>query len=219
MICVSIAEEGLEACLAELKDIPFAEIRLDLTHLTLSEIKQLFSRHPALIATCRKNSLSDEERKDMLLTAIDSGAAYVDVEVESDPSYLEEIIGFAQVHTCQVIISYHNFDKTPEKSRLAAMVDKCFSLGGEMAKIACLVQSERDGARLLGLLDDNRKIIVIGMGDKGKVVRYASPLLGSPFTFASSGQGRETAPGQIDRKTLSAIVDMLHMEPKTGITQ
>jgi 3-dehydroquinate dehydratase I len=217
MICVSIAEEGLEACLAGLKDIPFAEIRLDLTHLAIPEIRQLFSHHPSLIATCRQNGLSDKERKDMLLAAIDSGAAYVDVEVESDQAYLDEIICFAQDRNCQVIISYHDFEKTPEKSRLAAIVDTCFSLGGDMAKIACMVQSERDGARLLGLLDDHRKIIVIGMGDKGKVVRFASPLLGSPFTFASSGQGKETAPGQIDRKTLGTILDMLLIEPKTGV--
>jgi 3-dehydroquinate dehydratase I len=217
MICVSIAEEGLDACLAVLKDVSFAEIRLDLTHLTIPEIRQLFSHHPALIATCRKNGLSDTERKGMLLTAIDSGAQYVDVEVESDQSYRDEIISFARTGHCQVIISYHDYEITPDRVVLASIIDTCFSQGGDMAKVACMVQSERDGARLLGLLDDTRNIIVIGMGDKGKVVRIASALLGSPFTFTSSGQGKQTAPGQLDRTTLSAICAMINSESPTGV--
>jgi 3-dehydroquinate dehydratase type I len=216
MICVSIAEEGLDRCLAAIADMSFAEIRLDLTRLSLPEIRQLFSQHPALIATCRKNNLSDAERKAMLLTAVEAGAAYVDVDLESDTSFRDDIVSAARARNCQVIMSYHNFDKTPEKPTLSAIIDQCFALGN-MAKIACMVNSAQDGARLLGLLDDNRKIIVVGMGDKGKVVRCASVLLGSPFTFASFRHDAQTAPGQIDRATLAAILNLLQSETPGGI--
>jgi 3-dehydroquinate dehydratase I len=216
MICVSIAEEGLDRCLAAIADIPFAEIRLDLTGLSLSQIRQLFAHHPALIATCRKNGLSDAERKAMLLAAIETGAAYVDVDLESDTSFRDEIIGAAHSRNCQVIMSYHNFYETPEKAMLSNILERCF-VSGDLAKIACMVNSTQDGARLLGLLDDPRKIIVVGMGEKGKVVRYSSVLLGSPFTFASFKQDKQTAPGQIDRKTLAAIFDFLQSETPGGI--
>jgi 3-dehydroquinate dehydratase I len=216
MICVSIAEEGLDRCLAAIADISFAEMRLDLTHLSLPETRRLFSQHSALIATCRKNGLSDIERKTMLLAAIEAGAAYVDVDLESDTSFRADIVDAAHSRNCRVIMSYHDYDKTPEKPMLSNIIDRCFA-SGDMAKIACMVNSEQDGARLLGLLDDNRKIIVVGMGDKGKVVRCASVLLGSPFTFASFRQDKQTAPGQIDRTTLAAILDLLQSETSGGI--
>ena len=69
-----------------------------------------------------------------------------------------------------------------------------------------MVHSSRDNARLLGLLDDSKKIVVIGMGDKGRITRIAAPLLGSPFTFASLSKGKETAPGQIDKEKLEALL-------------
>jgi len=89
------------------------------------------------------------------------------------------------------------------------IVALCFESGGDIAKIACKVNSERDNARLLGLLDSGRDVIVIGMGEKGRITRIVAPLLGSPFTYAAPARGRETADGQPDRETMERYLRML----------
>lgn len=209
MICVSLAEESVAGCLAALEELDFAEIRIDRMRLTRDGIRMLFSAPKTLIATCRPGSHVDKDRKKFLIRAIESGAAFVDVEVESEESYRKEVIAKARSCGRNVIVSFHDYVKTPERQVLERMVDSCFQAGADIAKIACMVHSRRDQARLLGLLDDRRKIVVIGMGEKGKITRILAPLLGSPFTFASLSKGKETAAGQIDKKTLEELLRKL----------
>ena len=206
MICVSLAEPSVPACRALLKGLTFAEIRMDKMQLTPNDVPGLFSRARTVIATCRPGGQSDEERKRLLMTAITSGAAFVDVEIESGTAYREEIVAEARSHGCRVIVSHHDYERTPERPALEACVSACFEAGADIAKIACMVRSDRENARLLALLDTDRKIVVVGMGEKGKLTRMLAPLLGSPFTYASLSEGKETADGQIDRETLEELL-------------
>ena len=61
MICVSLAEPSLAACLQALKGISLAEIRLDQMSLRIDEVRTLFSSHPQLVATCRPGPFDNEE--------------------------------------------------------------------------------------------------------------------------------------------------------------
>jgi 3-dehydroquinate dehydratase I len=217
MICVSVAEESLAGCLAAVKDITFGEIRVDRTALTAADVGVLFSSHPNLIATCRPGTLPDDLRKTLLLVAIDAGAAFVDVEVDAPDGYREEIEARAGSRGCAVIVSFHDHEGTPDRQALDRVVSECFRKGADIAKIACMAHTGADNARLLGLLDDKRKIVVIGMGEKGKITRLVAPLLGSPFTFASVASGKETADGQIDHKMLQrALSDLGPMASGEG---
>jgi 3-dehydroquinate dehydratase I len=206
MICVSLAEDSVAGCLAALSKLDFAEIRIDRMRLTLADIPGLFSLPRRLIATCRPGPYLDMDRKKLLLAAIASGAAFVDVELESEMGYRDEIIASARAHGCGVIVSFHDHIRTPARAELERMVDACFEAGADIAKVACMVRASRDNARLLGLLDSERKIVVVGMGEKGRVARIVAPLLGSPFTFASLSDGKETAAGQVDRETLEELL-------------
>jgi 3-dehydroquinate dehydratase-1 len=207
MICVSIAEHGLEACLKAVEGLEMVEIRLDRTRLTVQETRRLFSTRVKLIATCRPGSLSEHERKRFLLEAIGAGAAYVDLELEAEESFRNEIVKNARARGCRVIISYHDFEKTPAREVLTAIVDRCFEAGADLAKIACAVRSGREAARLLGLLDSEREIVIAGMGPLGRITRLAAPLLGTPFTYASLGEGQCTAPGQMAFKELQKLLE------------
>ena len=163
-----------------------------------------------MIATCRPGGTLDENaRKKLLLSAIESGASFVDIEVENRDEYKKEIISAAKTKGCAVIVSSHNYNRTPSGAELGQVIDWCFDSGADIAKIACKVNSEQDCARLFGLLDDNRKIVVVGMGKAGRIVRIAAPLLGSPFTFASLGNGKETADGQINKDEMAQILKIL----------
>lgn len=213
-ICVSLAEPTLATCLAALEHVDFAEIRLDRMLLALDDVQQLFSSHPALIATCRPGGRADRERQRLLVEAMEAGAAFIDVELESDARYREEIVARARLRGCMVIVSFHDYEGTPERPALEACVSACFDAGADIAKIACLVRSHRDAVRLLSLLDTDKDVVVTGMGECGRVTRILAPLLGSPFTYASLSEGKETADGQIDKDTLEELLRMI--QAKTG---
>jgi 3-dehydroquinate dehydratase type I len=197
MICLSIAETSLAGCLSALKSAKLAEIRLDRAGLSESEIKQLFSQKKELIATCRPAGLSQAQRKAKLLQAIQAGAAFVDVELDSSPAFIEAIRGAAKRRHCKLIISYHNFKSTPPRNALLKVIDRCLALGADVPKIACFVRRFKDNALLLGLLNYRRPLIVLGMGEKGTITRLIAPLMGSVFTYACLYKGKETAPGQM----------------------
>ncbi len=216
MICVCIGKPNYDVCKELLAGVELAEIRLEGVELSPGEIRQIFSLPGQLIATCRPtpDTRTEEERKKVLLTAVEAGAAYVDLEIEADPAFKEEIMDTARIKGSRVILSYHNFEHTPPKEQMDQIIRQCFTEGADIAKIVCLVHTGFDSARMLSLYENpgrlyQGRIIALGMGEKGKITRVAAPLLGAPFTYASPAEGRETAPGQMDRETLEKILRVL----------
>jgi len=213
MICISIAEKTPEKNLKALKDVDFAEIRIDrMERPQVPGIKKIFSHPTRLIATCRPGKIPDKKRQTLLTTAISAGAAYVDIGLESDKGIKKTILEKARLAGCKVIVSYHNFITTPAETKLRDIIEECFVSGADIAKIACMVHSDHENIILLGLLLDSRPLVVIGMGEKGKVTRIAAPILGSLFTYASLSSGKETAAGQLDKTNLEKIFRILNVE-------
>lgn len=213
MICLCIGKPSVGLCQELLPGVELAEIRLDGADLSADEIRRIFTLHTNLIATYRPSpgTVSAGKRKMALLTAIEAGAAYVDIEIEAGAAYKKEIMQTARQRECRVILSYHNYENTPSKKQLEMIIEQCFSEGADIAKIACQVHSEADSARILSLYDypgqlHQGKIAAFGMGEKGKITRLAASFLGSPFTYASLSRGNETAPGQLDKDTLERIL-------------
>ncbi|MFH0799264.1 MAG: type I 3-dehydroquinate dehydratase [Pseudomonadota bacterium] len=209
MICVSISTAGFKSCMKSLRDAELAEIRLDKVGLSDEEINKLFSLPLKTIATCRPSALSSVKRMERLKKAIYAGAHYIDIELEASNSYKAELLRAARNHGCKVIISHHDNDKTPGRTCLKSIVDRCFDSGADIAKVACFSRSRADNARILSLYDDDRNIIALGLGSIGQFTRVAAILLGAPFTYASPAKGMETAAGQLDKKTLSKILENL----------
>jgi 3-dehydroquinate dehydratase-1 len=216
MICVCIGKPSVAVCQELLPGVELAEIRLDGATLSPNEIQRIFTLHANLIATYRPNpgNESTGKRKMALLSAVEAGAAYVDIEIEAEAPYKKEIIQAAFLQESQVILSYHNYERTPSKKQLETIIEQCFSQGAHIAKIACQVHSEADSSRILSIYDypgqlHKGKIVAIGMGEKGKITRLAAPLLGAPFTYASLSTGKETGPGQLDKDTMEKILGLV----------
>lgn len=209
MICISIKEPNFEACKKALQNVELAEIRMDEIGLNDSEIKELFASPVSLIATCRPGKIADKDRLGLLKKAIEAGADYVDIELEAPDNFKEDILQVAKNNDCKIIISYHNHEKTPSKRELEETLDWCFDSRADIAKIACMVNSNADNSRILSLYDTDRTIVAIGMGEKGKLTRIAAPLLGAPFTYASVSPCKETAEGQMDVDTMKNILETL----------
>lgn len=208
-ICASITGLTPSECLREIEKLEMAEIRLDGMKIVKEDIGDIFSASSNLIATCRPGEMDDEERAEFLIEAIESGAAYVDIEVESRKLYREKIIEKARGRGCKVIISYHNFERTPSDEDLERIMELCVRLGGDVVKIACKSNSPSDNARLLGLLGKRKNLIIIGMGEIGRITRVVAPLLGAPFSYASLSDNLATAEGQLDLDHLRRLVEEL----------
>jgi 3-dehydroquinate dehydratase type I len=199
MICVSLAEKTTANVIAALPAFSFAEIRLDAVEdLTESGLRDIFAGHSRLIATHRPGRVPEPARIGRLLAAVEAGAAFVDVEIETEGGDIRTLAGAARARGCRVIVSYHNDRETPSRDVLEDIRSRGFAAGADLVKIACLSRGPGDNARLLGLLDHPRPTIVIGMGSLGRITRLAAPLLGAPFTYASPGEGKATAAGQPD---------------------
>jgi len=215
MICISIGKPHPAVCKDMLQDAEIAEIRLDGADLSDAAIGQIFSLPLDLIATCRPggsgSGANDDERKRKLITAIEAGAAYVDIEIEAANTFKEEIIRVAWKKECRVIISYHNYEKTPPPDELDCIIERCFAAGADIAKLACMASSEADAARILALYqrEDRHDLIALAMGEKGMITRVAAPFLGAPFTFAAPDGETKTAPGQLDKTSLETIYGYL----------
>ena len=210
MICVSIGNITFNKAENIINNENFVELRLDTMALTNDEIKALFSQDCKLIATYRKtNNITDDERLIALKTAIDSGAYYIDVDINNSNDFINEIIFHAKNKNRKIIISYHNFKETPSDNYLNNIVKKCFSYNPDIVKIACMVNNIIDNTSLFALYNSYKNIISIGMGEKGKVTRIAGQSLGAPFTYASLNKNEKTAPGQIDKKTMINIFNKM----------
>ena len=210
MICVSIADVSAAEATEMLKSLKLAELRLDRIQCTYDDFDSFFSGNAETIATCRPAlGQNEDKRKDTLIQAIEKGASMIDIEVECSDHFKEEVIKAARKHSCKVIISYHNYEKTPVMRELEQILHWCFESGADIAKIACHADSAEDSARLLALYSYGRPLVSIGMGEAGKITRIAAPLLGAPFTYASAGESNKTAPGQFEHKKLEEIISMI----------
>ena len=209
MVCVAISDKNIEKCLQVLDSVEMAEIRLDMTDYNPDEIKVVFSHPTITIATCRPDKMGKAEQLKRLAKAIESGAKYVDIEIEADEDLRTLLISKAKKHGCKVIISYHNYDTTPGLKELYRIVDECFVLGADIAKLATFSKSKADNARLLSLYSNEKPVIALGMGETGKITRIMAPLMGAEFTFAAMDEGLATAPGQITYTNLKNILNLL----------
>lgn len=214
MICVAISDKSLEKCLKTLDKVEMAEIRLDLTEFGKDEIEIVFAHPTQTVATCRPDKIGSDEQLELLTAAINAGANYVDIEIEAEKSLQEAIINTARSKECKVIISYHNYTGTPGLKELYKIIDQCYDLGADVAKIATLANTKMDSARLLSLYSTGKSLVVFGMGEQGKITRIMAPLLGAEFTFAAMDDGEATAPGQIKYSRMKEIVEYLGNELK-----
>lgn len=188
---------------------------------TAKKLRQVMSEMP-LLTTFRTHfeggvkKLSEEEYFDICRVLIKEKATdLLDLELFRKTSKLKEIIAEAHENNIYIIMSNHDFDKTPEISELERRLTLMKTYGADIAKIAVMPNSARDVLNLL-LATDNMKyklncpLITMAMGDLGKVTRISGEVFGSCLTFGTVGDA--SAPGQIESTNLKGILDTLKIE-------
>jgi 3-dehydroquinate dehydratase I len=138
----------------------------------------------------------------------------VDVELFNDDEEIKMLISAAHRNNVYVIISNHDFDKTPIKEEIVSRLRKAQELGGDLPKIAVMPQSTGDVLTLLDATNTmieqyaDRPIITMSMAGKGVISRLAGEIFGSALTFGAAKKA--SAPGQVPVTELRDILSLIN---------
>jgi 3-dehydroquinate dehydratase-1 len=213
----SVSQEGTLARLAVRteQDCDVVEVRVDLigayaSHslreepIWLKHAQAIEARGVPVVVTARltaeggKWMQPDELRLPLFQEAL-SRLAAADIELRS--AIVEQVSELARQHKRALIVSHHDFNRTPPLEDLRVIVDKA-SRYGTVVKVATMVRTEEDLATLRALLAEKRPtpLCVLGMGPLGLQTRVEFPKLGSCLTYGYLDQ--PVAPGQVPAREL-----------------
>ncbi len=157
-----------------------------------------------MIGTIRETDNNRDKRLVMfkeILPLVDA------IDIEIDTPIIHDVISNAADKT--VIISEHNFNRTPDNEGLSAIVKKEKKLGANIIKIAAMAQSKDDVIRLLTFTGNRpESLVTIAMGEIGTISRIAAPLFGSLFTYAFLTD--KVAPGQLSLKQTVEVLKLMY---------
>lgn len=216
--CVSIAENSSYKIKQNLKDAlkksDYAEIRFDFLKTdeipkTLETIKNDLKR---VVCTLRPKSEggkfegSEKERISILKLIAEYNPFLLDVEFNTIKEN-KELAKYLKSTKTKLLISWHDFKKTPKFSELKNIMSKMTKFSHNV-KIVTTAKSVDDSTRTLQLYSKNEKnnLIAFAMGDNGRVSRILCLYLGSPYTYVSLG--KPVAPGQLSIDEVKKIISL-----------
>lgn len=136
----------------------------------------------------------------------------VDVETATGGAHIGAVRASAHAAGVGLVLSFHDFDRTPPAQELLARYRQAADAGADVAKIAVMPQSPADVLALLQATWDASRSLAIpvagmAMGPLGIVSRVGGGVFGSALTFAV-GQAA-SAPGQVPIAELRATMRVL----------
>lgn len=233
-ICIPLTGKDEEAILSEaekIKELPadLAEWRADwfdgvfdeerVRHILqklrekLGELPLLFTFRTA--AEGGEKEIGKEAYVRLNSIAAESGCAdLIDAEFFSGQDVTGAVIQNAQKRKVKVILSSHDFQKTPDKEEMICRLRQMQETGADIVKLAVMPQSRQDVLELLCATEEmNRKyadrpVVTMSMSKTGTISRLCGEVFGSAITFGSAG--KESAPGQVKAADLHEILKFLH---------
>ena len=213
--CVSIGEKNparLKIILKKaLMKSDYAEIRFD--YIKKSDIPKVLENNKKSLSKCvctlrPKNegglfSGSENERKAILKLIAEYNPFLLDVEfntIQND----KKLASYLKKTKCKLLISWHDFKKTPNEVQLKSRFSKMNRFAG-VVKIVTVAKNVSDVSRLLSLysIKQKKETIAFCMGDQGRFSRILCLHLGSPFTYVSLG--KPIAPGQFSVNEIKSL--------------
>lgn len=193
---------------------------IDIVINTLHKIKNILENRP-MIFTFRSIKeggnveVSTEFYENLNRIILGTGLLdIIDVELSNDENYIKEVINIAHENSTKVIISNHDFYKTPEREEILNRLCREQSLGADICKVAVMPKSRHDVLTLLEATCQMKEeyakvpVVTMSMGGFGVVSRLCGEVFGSDITFGSVEKA--SAPGQIPADKLHEILEELH---------
>lgn len=221
-ICVAVAlpdsQHVIDAIRPLEEDIDVIEVRLDaMKEIDIPYLCQEI--HRPLLFTNRAEweggewTSTEEERLKLLLQAVQLNAAFVDLELRTAIEYREQLLAEIHGSETQLIISYHDFEGTPDATELSAILQEQINSGAHIGKIVTMARSSLDVLRVLNLQVEARihdfPLIAFCMGDIGRLSRIVTLPLGGFMTYAALDEKQATAPGQLTVQQLKDAMTVL----------
>lgn len=173
------------------------EMRFDLLEpFSPEQMRSLTQSGCQWIAACRPGGMTDEVRFACLSQAMICGATFVDIEHNAEKSYRDALVHTARQFGCNVIISCHLADGTPDDKTLQRLIREAFSYGADYVKLVTTVETPEDTERLLSLYGRFDQLIAFGMGPESRDSRIRAAAE-SVFTYVAPDSEHLTAPGQL----------------------
>ena len=213
--CVSIGEKNPKKIKNILKKAlsksDFAEIRFDYLKksdipMVLENIKKNLSRCVCTLRPRSEGGLfrgKETERKLILRLIAEYNPFLLDVELNTIQKD-KKLASYLKKSKCKLLISWHDFNKTPSDSQLRTKFNKMRKFS-DVIKIVTVAKNVSDVSRLLSLysIKSKNKTIAFCMGEQGKFSRILCLHLGSPFTYVSLGKA--IAPGQFSVNEIKSL--------------
>jgi 3-dehydroquinate dehydratase-1 len=153
-----------------------------------------------LIGTVRENERTRNSRLDIykrIIPLVDC----IDIELGADLS--AEVLAAAQGKV--ILVSEHDFEKTPDGTALQSIVDHAVRQGAHIVKLVTMAMSESDAWRLLHFAKASPvPIVAFAMGEEGRESRVKACDYGSLFTYGYITKA--VAPGQLSAEELVKAV-------------
>lgn len=137
----------------------------------------------------------------------------VDVELFVGDENTKQLIDLAHDNNVKVIVSNHDFEKTPKEDIIVERLKRMIQLGADLPKIAVMPKNQLDVITLLKatcVVKEEYKeqpIITMSMGSLGMISRLSGETFGSSLTFGCVGNA--SAPGQVYYKELKDILNLI----------
>jgi 3-dehydroquinate dehydratase/shikimate dehydrogenase len=222
-ICVAVREATNEGTVlaarraAQWADI--VEIRADFIR-DLDVPRLLGSKSCPILFTLRSRQEggaytgTERDRLATLLEAAACGADWVDVEFSAD---WQTVLN--AVEHDRVILSYHNFEETPDS--LVSRVDEMARAGAGILKVATKANRLSDNLTISSALAHaaahNIDLCALAMGPGGLPSRVLAAVWGSWMTFASLPGGEATADGQVPADEMERLYRVRELNPGTRV--
>ncbi|MDO4288253.1 MAG: type I 3-dehydroquinate dehydratase [Eubacterium sp.] len=230
-VCVPLTGENSEVLLGEIDAAlaakpDFLEWRRDyyteedaaqeqavLARLAACEAGVIFTFRSAAEGGVR--SCSDEERLAAIRRCVDAKAAdYIDIELEGDPEFTAAVKALLSKEDCGLLLSHHNFERTYTMAEIVEILRRMEAAGADVLKLAMLPINKEDLRREITAVQNyslasDKPIVMIAMGELGKITRIAPDILGGSLSYAVVKNS--TAPGQL------SIAEIRHARRALGV--
>ncbi len=133
---------------------------------------------------------------------------FVDIELKAPEEEFEETAKIVKCHGKKLIVSYHDFERTPPSERIEEIFSEMVQKGADIAKVAFKAGEYKDVARILcAAARQPIPTVAIAMGQKGKLSRVAGAVFNSAITYCALEN--PFAPGQLTVKEAREILEKL----------
>lgn len=140
-------------------------------------------------------------------------ADLIDIEMRIGAQAVDQLVQQAHQHHVAVILSYHDFQATPDNADMLRRLTWQAAHGADILKIAVMPKTPQDVSRLTDVTWQMRQrsdkpLLTMSMGGLGAVTRVSGEVFGSNLTFGTLGEA--SAPGQLDVQALDQTLTTLH---------